>query len=49
MNDEKMMKEAIKQALKAKEIDEVPIGCVIVKDGWGYYSIKNKKSSIWCI
>lgn len=33
MNDEKMMKEAIKQALKAKEIDEVPIGCVIVKDG----------------
>ena len=33
MNDEKMMKEAIKQALKAKEIDEVPIGCVIIKDG----------------
>lgn len=33
MNNEKYMKEAIKQALKAKEIDEVPIGCVIVKDG----------------
>lgn len=32
MNEEKWMKEAIKQALKAKEKDEVPIGCVIVKD-----------------
>ena len=27
------MKEAIKEALKAELIDEVPIGCVIVKDG----------------
>ena len=32
MNEEKWMKEAIKQALKAYKEDEVPIGCVIVKD-----------------
>lgn len=31
--DEKWMKEAIKQAGKAKKLDEVPIGCVIVLDG----------------
>lgn len=30
---EKYMKEALKEAKKAYEIDEVPIGCVIVKDG----------------
>lgn len=29
-NDEKYMKEAIRQAKKAAELDEVPIGCVIV-------------------
>ena len=34
MNKEiKYMKEAVKEALKAELIDEVPIGCVIVKDG----------------
>ena len=27
------MKAAIKEAMKAQDIDEVPIGCVIVKDG----------------
>ena len=31
--DEKFMLEAIKEAQKAASIDEVPIGCVIVKDG----------------
>ena len=31
--DEKYMKQAIKQAQKAYAIDEVPIGCVIVYDG----------------
>lgn len=31
--DEKFMLEAIKEAKKASEIDEVPIGAVIVKDG----------------
>ena len=31
-DDEKYMRQAYKEALKAKEIDEVPIGCVIVKD-----------------
>lgn len=31
--DEKFMREAVKQAKKAAAIDEVPIGCVIVCDG----------------
>ena len=31
--DEKFMKEAIKQAKKAEAIGDVPIGCVIVHDG----------------
>ncbi len=31
--DEKFMKQALLQAKKAKEIGEVPIGCVIVQDG----------------
>ena len=30
--DEKFMKAAITQARKAYEIDEVPIGCVIVQN-----------------
>ena len=30
---EKFMKEAIRQAKKARELEEVPIGCVIVSDG----------------
>lgn len=31
--DEKFMKEAIRQAKKAEAIEDVPIGCVIVSDG----------------
>lgn len=31
--DEKYMKEAIRQAKKAEDIGDVPIGCVIVSDG----------------
>ncbi len=31
--DEKYMKEALKQAKKAYDLGEVPIGCVIVQDG----------------
>lgn len=31
--EEKYMKEAIRQARKAWKLQEVPIGCVIVKDG----------------
>lgn len=31
--DEKFMNLAIKEALKAKKMGEVPVGCVIVKDG----------------
>ncbi|WP_297238629.1 deaminase, partial [uncultured Faecalicoccus sp.] len=30
--DEKWMKKAIHQALRAESKDEVPIGCVIVKE-----------------
>ena len=32
MNDELFMKEALKEAMKAYKEDEVPVGCVIVKD-----------------
>lgn len=32
MNEERYMRQAIKQAMKAQGKDEVPIGCVIVKD-----------------
>lgn len=32
MKEETYMREALKEALKAKKKDEVPIGCVIVKD-----------------
>ena len=32
-NEEKFMKEALKEAKKALEKDEVPVGAVIVKDG----------------
>ncbi len=32
MNDEQYMMEAIKEAKKAESIDEVPIGCIIVKN-----------------
>ena len=31
--DEKFMKEAIRQAKKAEAIGDVPIGCVIVSEG----------------
>ncbi|MCD7826761.1 MAG: tRNA adenosine(34) deaminase TadA [Clostridiaceae bacterium] len=31
--DEKYMREAVRQAKKAQQIDEVPIGCVIVYEG----------------
>ena len=30
--EEKFMKMAIKEAIKARDIDEVPVGCVVVKD-----------------
>ena len=31
-NDEYYMNEALKEAMKAYKEDEVPVGCVIVKD-----------------
>lgn len=33
MNDQDFMKEALEEAKKAFKKDEVPVGCVIVKDG----------------
>lgn len=48
--DEKFMKEAIRQAKKAAAIDEVPIGCVIVQDGKiiarGYNKRNLKKNTL---
>ncbi len=48
--DEKYMKEALKQAKKAGEIGEVPIGCVIVYEdkiiGRGYNKRNTKKSTL---
>ncbi|MDO4467424.1 MAG: tRNA adenosine(34) deaminase TadA [Bacillota bacterium] len=43
MNEEKWMCKAIKQAEKALQLDEVPIGCVIVKDGKVIASGYNKR------
>ena len=47
--DMKYMKLAYKEALKALEINEVPIGCVIVKDGKVIakgYNQRNKKKTV---
>lgn len=48
--DEKYMKEAIKQAKKAAEAGDVPIGCVIVKDdkilARGYNKRNAKKTTL---
>lgn len=49
-NDEKYMKEAIKQAKKAAAAGDVPIGCVIVKDdriiARGYNKRNAKKTTL---
>lgn len=47
-DDKKYMKEALRQAKKAAALGEVPIGCVIVKDGQIIargYNQRNKKHS----
>lgn len=48
--DEKYMKEALRQAKKAEDIGEVPIGCVIVYEdkiiGTGYNKRNNRKSTL---
>lgn len=48
--DEKFMKKALEQAKKAASKGEVPIGCVIVKDGRiiasGYNKREEKKNSL---
>ena len=47
---EKFMKEAIRQAKKAGSLEEVPIGCVIVRDGIiiarGYNRRNTEKSAL---
>lgn len=48
MNNEKWMKEAIKQAKKAAQKDEVPIGCVIVKDDQIIARAYNKRERKQC-
>lgn len=48
MNNEKWMKEAIKQAKKAAQKDEVPIGCVIVKDDQIIARAYNKRKMKQC-
>ena len=48
MNNEKGMKEAIKQAKKAAQKDEVPIGCVIVKDDQIIARAYNKREMKQC-
>ena len=49
-NDEKFMKEAIRQAKKAALAGDVPIGCVIVKDDMiiarGYNKRNAKKTTL---
>ena len=48
--EDKYMKEAIRQAKKAGKLDEVPIGCVIVRDGKiiarGYNRRNTEKSTL---
>ena len=41
--DEKFMKKALKLAQKARDIDEVPVGAVVVKDGKIIASAYNQK------
>lgn len=48
MNNEKWMKEAIKQAKKAAQKDEVPIGCVIVKNDQIIARAYNKREMKQC-
>lgn len=48
--DEYYMKEAIREAMKAKKIGEIPVGAVIVKDnkiiGRGYNKKEKKQNSL---
>lgn len=45
MSDEKFMQEAIKEAIKARECNEVPIGAVIVYEGEIIASGRNQRES----
>ena len=45
---ERFMREAIKQAKKAEDLDEVPIGCVIVHEGKIIARGYNKRNTMKC-
>ena len=47
-DSEKFMKKALKQAIKAYDLGEVPIGAVIVKDGAIIASAYNKRNASNC-
>ena len=50
MNDEEYMEIAYQEALKALKHDDVPIGCIIVKDNQIIARAYNKrvfKSNLW--
>lgn len=46
--DERYMKEALKQAKKAYAIEEVPIGCIIVSDGKVIARAYNRRNTDKC-
>ena len=46
--NEKFMNLAIKEAIKAFENDEVPVGCIIVKDNLVIAKAYNKKEKLHC-
>ena len=46
--DERFMKEALRQAKKARDIDEVPIGCVIVSGGRIIARAYNRRNTDKC-
>ena len=48
MEDEKFMEEAIKLALTAAELDEVPVGAVVVRDGRIIASAYNTREQSKC-
>lgn len=48
LKDQKFMKFAIKEAIKALKNEEVPVGCVIVKDGKIISKGYNKKEKLHC-
>ena len=44
-DQERFMKEAIRQAKKARALEEVPIGCVIVHEGKIIAEVYNRRNT----